>query len=182
VSRTDAAFAGTLVVPSVAVAHVLVDVTNEGSAAADVVPGRGLVDMRERARPEGGDLEAGPVDGGWDPRFEGGVLERRQPEDVWIAPARRGQRPRARSRQPSPSVGPLPLVVIDCWRARESWGQLGDRGGGIAGIEPAARPGRSGTRAAAGDPMAAALGLLRTPCGPRQGCDTWTRGSGPDQR
>jgi len=42
---------------------VLLDVTNEGAPAADVVPGRGLVNMRERARAEGGDLEAGPVDG-----------------------------------------------------------------------------------------------------------------------
>jgi signal transduction histidine kinase len=29
------------------------------------VPGRGLVNMRERARLEGGELEARPVDGGF---------------------------------------------------------------------------------------------------------------------
>ncbi|RFU22710.1 histidine kinase [Geodermatophilus marinus] len=43
--------------------RVLLDVTSEGAPADDVAPGRGLVNMRERARAEGGDLEAGPVDG-----------------------------------------------------------------------------------------------------------------------
>jgi signal transduction histidine kinase len=45
--------------------RVLLDVTNKGVAMADVVPGRGLINMRERARLEGGDLEARPVDGGF---------------------------------------------------------------------------------------------------------------------
>jgi signal transduction histidine kinase len=44
---------------------VRLEVTNEGPVAPDAVPGHGLVNMRERARLEGGELEAGPVDGGF---------------------------------------------------------------------------------------------------------------------
>jgi len=44
---------------------VLVEVTNECAALPAAVPGHGLVNMRERARLEGGVLEAGPVDGGF---------------------------------------------------------------------------------------------------------------------
>ncbi|MGY1683869.1 sensor histidine kinase [Geodermatophilus sp. SYSU D01176] len=45
--------------------RVLLDVTNEGRDLAEPVPGRGLVNMWERARLEGGELEAGPVEGGF---------------------------------------------------------------------------------------------------------------------
>ncbi|MFF4416838.1 sensor histidine kinase [Streptosporangium sp. NPDC001559] len=45
--------------------RVLLKVTNEGDGFPEPVPGRGLVNMRERARLEGGDLEAGPVEGGF---------------------------------------------------------------------------------------------------------------------
>jgi len=45
--------------------EVLLEVTNEGPVDPDAVPGHGLVNMRERARLEGGELEAGPVDGGF---------------------------------------------------------------------------------------------------------------------
>ncbi|MFC3985441.1 sensor histidine kinase [Streptosporangium jomthongense] len=45
--------------------RVLLEVTNEGDDFPEPVPGRGLVNMRERARLEGGDLEAGPVAGGF---------------------------------------------------------------------------------------------------------------------
>jgi signal transduction histidine kinase len=45
--------------------RVHLDVTNEAPGLPDPVPGRGLVNMRERARLEGGDLEAGPVEGGF---------------------------------------------------------------------------------------------------------------------
>ena len=44
---------------------VLVEVTNECGRLPEPVPGHGLVNMRERARLEGGVLEAGPVDGGF---------------------------------------------------------------------------------------------------------------------
>src|SRR4051794_32479979 len=46
-------------------ADVLLDVTNQCDRPRDPVPGHGLVNMRERARLEGGVLEAGPVDGGF---------------------------------------------------------------------------------------------------------------------
>ncbi|MGY1728592.1 sensor histidine kinase [Geodermatophilus sp. SYSU D01062] len=45
--------------------QVLVEVLNECEPAAAPVPGHGLVNMRERARLAGGELEAGPVDGGF---------------------------------------------------------------------------------------------------------------------
>ncbi len=41
------------------------DVSNDCSPAEHGVPGHGLVNMRERARLEGGELEAGPVVGGF---------------------------------------------------------------------------------------------------------------------
>jgi signal transduction histidine kinase len=44
---------------------VLLEVTNECDRLPEPVPGHGLVNMRERARLEGGVLEAGPVDGGF---------------------------------------------------------------------------------------------------------------------
>jgi signal transduction histidine kinase len=44
---------------------VAAEVFNEAHGLADPVPGRGLVNMRERARLEGGRLEAGRVDGGF---------------------------------------------------------------------------------------------------------------------
>ena len=44
---------------------MVLDVLNEGQGFAPPVPGRGMVNMRERARLEGGDLEAGPVAGGF---------------------------------------------------------------------------------------------------------------------
>jgi signal transduction histidine kinase len=45
--------------------HVELDVFNQAPPATELVPGRGLVNMRERARLEGGHLEAGPVEGGF---------------------------------------------------------------------------------------------------------------------
>jgi signal transduction histidine kinase len=45
--------------------QVHLEVTNEGHGLPHPIPGRGLVNMRERARLEGGELEAGPVDGGF---------------------------------------------------------------------------------------------------------------------
>jgi signal transduction histidine kinase len=45
--------------------RVLVSVHNAGSRPAEPVPGRGLVNMRERALLEGGHLEYGPVDDGF---------------------------------------------------------------------------------------------------------------------
>ncbi|MER7131100.1 sensor histidine kinase [Streptosporangium saharense] len=48
--------------------RVRLEVTNEGDGLPEPVPGRGLVNMRERARLEGGDLEAGPVTGGFSVR------------------------------------------------------------------------------------------------------------------
>jgi signal transduction histidine kinase len=46
-------------------ADVRLEVVNEGDRPPDPVPGHGLVNMRERARLEGGSLEAGPVEGGF---------------------------------------------------------------------------------------------------------------------
>ena len=45
--------------------RVVVDVRNEGGPVAPLVPGRGLINMRERARLEGGELEAGPDERGF---------------------------------------------------------------------------------------------------------------------
>ncbi len=45
--------------------QVRLEVTNECIPPDNGVPGHGLVNMRERARLEGGELEAGPVDGGF---------------------------------------------------------------------------------------------------------------------
>jgi signal transduction histidine kinase len=44
---------------------VRLEVVNDCDPPSDPVPGHGLVNMRERARLEGGELEAGPVDGGF---------------------------------------------------------------------------------------------------------------------
>ena len=44
---------------------VRLEVVNECDRPPEPVPGHGLVNMRERARLEGGELEAGPVDGGF---------------------------------------------------------------------------------------------------------------------
>jgi signal transduction histidine kinase len=44
---------------------VELEVANEAADLAAPTPGHGLVNMRERARLEGGSLEAGPVDGGF---------------------------------------------------------------------------------------------------------------------
>ena len=44
---------------------VRLEVVNEGDPPLTAVPGHGLVNMRERARLEGGELEAGPVEGGF---------------------------------------------------------------------------------------------------------------------
>ncbi len=45
--------------------RVVADVLNEGTRCDEPVQGRGMVNMRERARLEGGFLEAGPVEGGF---------------------------------------------------------------------------------------------------------------------
>ena len=45
--------------------RVLLEVLNECDPLADPIPGHGLVNMRERARLEGGELEAAPVHGGF---------------------------------------------------------------------------------------------------------------------
>jgi len=45
--------------------EVVLEVVNECGPLPDPVPGHGLVNMRERARLEGGQLEAGPIDGGF---------------------------------------------------------------------------------------------------------------------
>jgi signal transduction histidine kinase len=44
---------------------VRLEVVNDCDVAPHPVPGHGLVNMRERARLEGGELEAGPIDGGF---------------------------------------------------------------------------------------------------------------------
>jgi signal transduction histidine kinase len=50
---------------SQAVDKIRLDVTNEGRQFPNPVPGRGLINMRERARLEGGQLEVGPVADGF---------------------------------------------------------------------------------------------------------------------
>ncbi len=45
--------------------RVVVEVFTGGDEVPDPVPGRGLINMRERARLEGGDFTAGPVPGGF---------------------------------------------------------------------------------------------------------------------
>ena len=45
--------------------EVRLEVTNECVPSGNRTPGHGLVNMRERARLEGGELEAGPFDGGF---------------------------------------------------------------------------------------------------------------------
>ena len=45
--------------------RVVADILNESDRLDEPVPGRGLVNMRERARLEGGSLEASPVEGGF---------------------------------------------------------------------------------------------------------------------
>ena len=45
--------------------QVLLEVVNEGHGFRNPIPGRGLVNMRERARLEGGELDAGRIDGGF---------------------------------------------------------------------------------------------------------------------
>jgi signal transduction histidine kinase len=59
--------------------QVLLEVLNECDPLPDPIPGHGLVNMRERARLEGGELEAAPVDGGFRVRA---VL----PADTAVAP------------------------------------------------------------------------------------------------
>ena len=44
---------------------VRMHVVDDCDRPPDPVPGHGLVNMRERARLEGGELEAGPIDGGF---------------------------------------------------------------------------------------------------------------------
>src|SRR5919199_1178293 len=44
---------------------VRLEVVKDGDRRPDPVPGHGLVNMRERARLEGGELDAGPIDGGF---------------------------------------------------------------------------------------------------------------------
>ena len=44
---------------------VRLEVVNDCDRPPDPVPGHGLINMRERARLEGGELDAGPVDGGF---------------------------------------------------------------------------------------------------------------------
>jgi len=44
---------------------VRLEVVNDCDRPPDPVPGHGLVNMRERARLEGGELDAGPIDGGF---------------------------------------------------------------------------------------------------------------------
>jgi signal transduction histidine kinase len=46
-------------------ADVCVEIFNSGATLDVPVPGRGLINMRERARLEGGDFSAGPVPGGF---------------------------------------------------------------------------------------------------------------------
>ncbi|WP_447003842.1 sensor histidine kinase [Saccharothrix isguenensis] len=50
---------------AVAGGSVVVEVVNEAHGLAVPTPGRGLVNMRERARLEGGSFEAGPFEGGF---------------------------------------------------------------------------------------------------------------------
>jgi len=47
---------------------VRLEVTNEGTGFAAPVPGRGMTNMRERARSEGGEFHAGPESDGFSVR------------------------------------------------------------------------------------------------------------------
>jgi signal transduction histidine kinase len=63
--------------------RVTVDVHNSVEGVSAVAPGRGLINMRERARLEGGDFEAGPVAGGF--RVRAALPIRRRVEEP-VAP------------------------------------------------------------------------------------------------
>jgi signal transduction histidine kinase len=63
---------------------VAIEVHNEGGDFPVPVPGRGLINMRERARLEGGELEAGPTDDGFRVRA---TLPAGRPAATYAVPA-----------------------------------------------------------------------------------------------